>query len=249
MTREPSFVLAGRDGAVVADGMHTAYPRWPTRGPRWLARDAPIILGALPFDISRPTALMRPQAVRFTDALPDWPMRPLPAVRIAETMPAPDVHRARIAAAVQRAATIPAAGLHKVVLARALRLAADGPDGRPHRLRRLVADDPPANAYLVDLTPAGDGYAGAALVGASPELLVARRGDVVTCRPFAGSAPRLARSRRRPGQRRRPGRIGQEPPRARAGGRRDAQGARPAVRRPADRADARSSAAPRRSGT
>jgi isochorismate synthase len=28
------------------------------------------------------------------------------------------------------------------------------------------------------------------LVGASPELLVARRGDVVTCRPFAGSAPR-----------------------------------------------------------
>ena len=26
VTREPSFVLAGRDGAVVADGMHTAYP-------------------------------------------------------------------------------------------------------------------------------------------------------------------------------------------------------------------------------
>ena len=59
-------------------------------------------------------------------------------------------------------------------------------------MHRLVANDAAANAYLADLTAAGGGYSGAALVGASPELLVARRGDQVTCRPFAGSAPRLA---------------------------------------------------------
>ena len=59
-------------------------------------------------------------------------------------------------------------------------------------MHRLVANDAAANAYLVDLTAAGGGYSGAALVGASPELLVARRGEQVTCRPFAGSAPRLA---------------------------------------------------------
>ena len=58
-------------------------------------------------------------------------------------------------------------------------------------LTRLAEDDT-ANAYFADLTPAGAGYEGAALIGASPELLVARRGDVVTCRPFAGSAPRSA---------------------------------------------------------
>ena len=46
--------------------------------------------------------------------------------------------------------------------------------------------------YLVDLTAAGGGYAGTALVGASPELLVARDGDLVICQPFAGSAPRAA---------------------------------------------------------
>ena len=78
-----------------------------------------------------------------------------------------------------------------MVLARALRLVADGPLDARTIVHRLVADDPAANAYLVDLTAAGGGYSGAALVGASPELLVARRGDVVTCRPFAGSAPRL----------------------------------------------------------
>ena len=59
-------------------------------------------------------------------------------------------------------------------------------------LRRLVAADPEATAYLADLSPAGGGYAGTALVGASPELLVARSGDQVSCQPFAGSAPRSA---------------------------------------------------------
>ncbi|MFM9035164.1 MAG: chorismate-binding protein, partial [Mycobacterium sp.] len=45
---------------------------------------------------------------------------------------------------------------------------------------------------LADLSPAGPAHTGTALVGASPELLVARRGEEVTCRPFAGSAPRSA---------------------------------------------------------
>ena len=154
-------------------------------------------------------------------------------------MPDPDEHRARVAAALQRLRD-PASGLHKVVLARALRLAADGPLDARTSCDRLVADDPAATAYLVDLTPAGAGYSGAALVGASPELLVARRGDVVTCRPFAGSAPRSAD----PDTDRANGEaladVGEEPPRAPARRRRDAQGTRPAVRRSADRADTRS---------
>ena len=78
-------------------------------------------------------------------------------------------------------------------------------------LRRLVAADPAAYGYLVDLTAAGDDYAGAALVGASPELLVARSGDRVVCQPFAGSAPRAADPERRRRQRRRAGRFGQGP--------------------------------------
>ena len=102
VTAEPSFVLAGHDGVVVADGMHTAYPTLADARAALAHGDTPIILGALPFDISRPTALMRPQAVQFTDALPDWPMRPLPTVRIALTLPAPEEHRARIGAALQQ---------------------------------------------------------------------------------------------------------------------------------------------------
>jgi len=189
VTPEPTFVLAGPTGTVVADGVHTAFGRLVDAHAALAARDTPIIVGALPFDVSKPAALVRPRSVRFTDALPDWPTRPLPAVRIAATLPVPDVHRARIRTALQTL-TDPASDLQKVVLARALRLVADGPlDGRT-LVRRLVDADPAANAYFADLSAAGGAYAGTALVGASPELLVARRGEEVICRPFAGSAPR-----------------------------------------------------------
>jgi isochorismate synthase len=75
------------------------------------------------------------------------------------------------------------------VLARALALEADAPLDIRTLLHRL-AQDHTASAYLVDLTAAGETFVGTTLIGASPELLVARRGEIVTCRPFAGSAPR-----------------------------------------------------------
>jgi isochorismate synthase len=189
VTREPVFVLAA-GGAVVADGVHTAFPRLADARAALASHSAPIIVGALPFDMSRPAALIRPQTVQFLDALPTWPLRQLPAVQIVQTLPEPDEHRSRIEAALRRLRD-PASGLHKVVLARALRLAATGPMDARTVVSRLAAADPAANAYLADLTAAGGGYSGSALVGASPELLVARRGDQVVCAPFAGSAPRL----------------------------------------------------------
>jgi isochorismate synthase len=191
VTREPVFVLAGHTGAVVAEGVHTAFPRLADARAALASHSAPIILGALPFDVSKPPALIRPQAVQFTETLPDWPLRELPTVRITQTIPDPEEHRARIGAALRRLQD-PGSGLHKVVLARALRLVAEGPLDARTIVHRLVANDSTANAYLADLTAAGGGYSGAALVGASPELLVARRGEQVTCHPFAGSAPRLA---------------------------------------------------------
>ena len=128
--------------------------------------------------------------------------------------------------------------LHKVVLSRALRLTADAALDARAILRRLVNADPAAYGYLVDLTAAGDDYAGCALVGASPELLVARCGDgcrVPAVRRF-GPARCGPGTRRR--QRRRAGRIGQGPSRAPTGHRHDARRLDAVVRRPDDRARA-----------
>jgi isochorismate synthase len=148
-------------------------------------------LGALPFNVDTPAALLVPGTVLATDGPPNWPTGPLPSVRIAAAVPPPAEYRDRI----RRARDELAAGnnsLRKVVLARALRLEAAAPLDARVILRRLVAADAAAYGYLVDLTAAGDDYAGAALVGASPELLVERSGERVVCQPFAGSAPRAA---------------------------------------------------------
>ncbi|OBF84445.1 hypothetical protein A5791_24160 [Mycobacterium sp. 852002-51163_SCH5372311] len=191
---EPPFALCGPAGTVVADGVRAQYRDVAAAQAALRSGEAPIVLGALPFDVSRPVALLAPEAVRRTDALPDWPTGPLPSVRVTAKLPAPDAHRERISRARDQLAAPdnPLRPLRKVVLARALQLGADEALDARVILRRLVEADPTAYGYLVDLTPAGDGYVGAALVGASPELLVARSGNRVVCQPFAGSAPRAA---------------------------------------------------------
>jgi isochorismate synthase len=191
VTPAPTFALTGPTGTLIAEGIRNSYSTISEATAALRDDDTPIVVGALPFDLTAPAALHAPQYVDFRHGLPDWPTGPMPAVRIDATLPAPPEHRARVARAVQQL-TRPGASLHKVVLARALRLVADRPWDVQAILRRLVAADPSANAYLVDLSPAGGAYLGTALIGASPELLVARDGDRVTCRPFAGSAPRSA---------------------------------------------------------
>jgi isochorismate synthase len=191
MTVEPPFALCGPAGVLVADGVQARY--CDVAGARSALRSGatPIVLGALAFDAEGPAALMAPRSVRRAAELPDWPTGPLPAVHVAGAIPSPEEHRTRIRRACERL-TAADSTLQKVVLARALRLAADSPLDARVILRRLVANDPAAYGYLVDLSAAGGRYSGMSLVGASPELLVARDGHQVTCQPFAGSAPRAA---------------------------------------------------------
>ncbi|BDE12738.1 MULTISPECIES: isochorismate synthase [Mycobacterium] len=189
MKTEPAFALSGPRGTLVAERAREHYRDIAAAQAALRSGEAPIVLGALAFDASQPAALLVPETLRRLDSLPDWPTGPLPAVRVQAAIPPLAEHRSRISRARDQLAA-PENPLHKVVLARALRLRADAPlDGRVV-LSRLMAADPTAYGYLVDLTAAGAAYAGAALVGASPELLVARSGERVVCRPFAGSAPR-----------------------------------------------------------
>lgn len=189
MTGVPTFVLSGPGGTLVAEGTHTAYRDIAAARAALRSGATPIIVGALPFDVAQPAALLRPHTYTFGDALPSWPTNPLPPVRVAATVPAPDEHQARIRRALA-ALTDPDTALRKVVLARALDLAADDVLDVPTLLTRLVAADPAAYVYGADLSAAGDRYTGNTMVGASPELLVARSGERVVCQPFAGSAPR-----------------------------------------------------------
>jgi len=168
-TTEPPFALCGPGGTLVADGVQRRYCDVAAAQAALRSGAAPILLGALPFDMDRPAALLVPNGVQRTDGPPDWPTGPLPRVRIDAAVPPPADYRDRIGRARDQLLA-PGSALRKVVLARALRLVADAPLEARVILRRLVAADPAAYGYLVDLSAAGDDYAGVA--------------------PFAGSAPR-----------------------------------------------------------
>jgi menaquinone-specific isochorismate synthase len=70
---------------------------------------------------------------------------------------------------------------HKVVLARGLTITCDRPLSRLEVVRALRRTYPSCTLFSVD-----------GFVGATPELLVARSGDVVRSHPLAGTAPRSA---------------------------------------------------------
>lgn len=182
-----AFVLTGPAGTLAAEGIRVGYRDIAAAAAALRDGSAELVVGALPFDVREPAALLTP--VRVQQVLPARPCAPMPAVRIAETRPDPAEHRSRVESAL-RALRDPENPLQKLVLARALLLAAENPMDPLSILHRLVDTDPEATGYLADLSPAGDHYLGTVLVGASPELLVARIGDEVVCQPFAGSAPR-----------------------------------------------------------
>ena len=83
-----------------------------------------------------------------------------------------DIVRAALAA-------IDAGAFAKVVLAREVVVEANAPISRADVLRRLRALYPSCITYSVD-----------GFVGASPELLISRNGDVVRSHPLAGTGPR-----------------------------------------------------------
>ncbi|MEV7599289.1 isochorismate synthase DhbC [Kitasatospora sp. NPDC089797] len=147
----------------------------------------PLVVGAVAFDQAGRAELAVPAAVRTAGALRDDPLVALPAPPAAAAgwqvrpVPAPEAYGAGVAAAVER---LRAGELSKVVLARTLELSSDRPLDLPAVLQRLARRDPGGYTFAV---PAGGGRT---LIGASPELLLSRRGTAVLANPLAGSVPR-----------------------------------------------------------
>ena len=118
-----------------------------------------------------------------------WASRTLPFAAFETVQlrpdPEPDEYAAAVEAATRRIAT---GELRKVVLARTMLVDAERALDVKQLLWRLRAVDPDCYAFA---TPVTGSAPGATLVGASPELLVRRRGRNVEATPLAGSAQRF----------------------------------------------------------
>ncbi|MDV6283787.1 isochorismate synthase [Rhodococcus jostii] len=183
------FILSRPHGTVIADGIRTGYDSAHDAAAALRSGTATSVVGALAFDPSHPAALIAPQTLRHHPGSWSPRLQAFPRVRAGASIPAEDEHISRVAAAIH-VLREPEATLHKVVLARSVVLHADEPL-HPHALlAQLVANDLGGNGFSVELSAAGTGWSGRHLVGSSPEVLIRRHGDTVTCHPLAGSAPR-----------------------------------------------------------
>ena len=187
-------VLQHRDYGLAAAGDSRAIhvPAGPhhVRRAASLAQDAldetagpGIVMGALPFDGSCEAILRLPERV-----IRGAPLRgnvaPQPGWTVTDLVP--DPLPIEYEAAVERAlAAIDAGEVEKVVLARTLQVEADAPIDPRLVARRFNAGEPGSFVFLVAL-PGGASN----LVGASPELVVRRKGRKVFSDPLAGTARR-----------------------------------------------------------
>jgi menaquinone-specific isochorismate synthase len=147
----------------------------------------PVAVGALPFDPTRSGMLVVPQ--RIVGRLPDgrrWITQLGPSAHDpsrASARPKRFTVDVRTSYAewcdmVQRALdVIDRGGLEKVVLARRVDVTADQPFDVRDVVTHLRVDQPGCFVYAAE-----------GLVGATPELLLRRRGDRVESRPMAGTA-------------------------------------------------------------
>lgn len=146
----------------------------------------PIAVGALPFASHRPARLHVPTRVtRGSGSGRPGPAAPWAGRGLSmRSEPSAQSYRRAVAEVLRR---IEAGSLDKVVLARSLVVRAARAWDPVALVRRLRAADPEAYVFAAPV-PFADG---AVIVGASPELLVRRRGREVTSNPLAGSARRV----------------------------------------------------------
>jgi menaquinone-specific isochorismate synthase len=172
--------------------------------PLRLPGTGPVAFGALDFEQGSPGSMVVPAVIygRSTDGTEwvtlvgddgleepsrRWLLGRFPSLPRLEPRRQPEFvacepadYAGAVAAATGR---ISAGDLRKVVLARRLEVDLGGPVVATAVLRRMAAEEPAATAFLF-------GHRDGAFVGASPELLVSRRGRYVLSHPLAGTAAR-----------------------------------------------------------
>jgi isochorismate synthase len=210
-----SFLFSAPHGVLLARGVAATVPKiqcaredLPRRVSDFLTsatkfgRRNPVVVGAVPFGESLPAHLVLPEevvrAAPLNVVVPQVPRSGAPGCALRQ-VPAPGEYERGVSRVLRRMAD---GELSKVVLARSLELSAGEPIDVRGVLRNLALADPASYTFAVDLPRRGeDGTRDSfgpqpplrrTFLGASPELLVSRRGRWVRSNPMAGSRPRSA---------------------------------------------------------
>ncbi|MGP3593872.1 isochorismate synthase EntC [Vagococcus sp. WN89Y] len=147
----------------------------------------PVMVGAIPFDTTQPSALFIPQRIE-SFSRPDKQRSAryhagaaMPAVTSQTAIPEQDTFMQMVERAVAKTAT---PEVDKVVLSRLIDINTQSRIDSGALLERLIAQNPASFNFHVPLPDGG------VLLGASPELLVRKEGAHFSSLPLAGSARR-----------------------------------------------------------
>lgn len=150
--------------------------------------------GALPFHRNTPDYLWQAREVVHSPVLHEDRHAPLLMCRRMRAEPSPALYSASVSHVLRIMDRRDNADmLSKVVLARTLAVEAERPIPQAAVFRR-IAQDPTVTGFQVMLPddPRQAPWTGRALIGATPELLLAKTGARITSHPLAGSARRMA---------------------------------------------------------
>jgi len=147
----------------------------------------PILVGAIPFDITQPVKLIAPE---WFERVKPLKSRLSPFIdedffhQVKKYSFFPN-HNDFLAMIKQALSTFEEGHLKKVVLSKILELTLDKEVDISHLLANIMAQNPAAYHFNVPLE-------NSVLVGASPELLLRKQGNRIFSNPLAGSAKRLS---------------------------------------------------------
>ncbi|AJQ94807.1 isochorismate synthase [Gynuella sunshinyii] len=154
---------------------------------RELGQKNPIVIGAIPFDVSQPSALTVPEWYEF---MPHMAVNTNQSVKLEPLtvseyryQPNHSDFKNMISEAVQR---LKQGQLEKVVLSRILELDLSQAVDCNAILQNLIVQNPAVYQFRI---PLGNNNT---LIGASPELLVRKQKNSITTNPLAGTCKRMA---------------------------------------------------------
>lgn len=185
--RQGDFLISSPSGSLLARGReHFDSPAQQlSNGLGSIFAEHSLIAGAIPFDPAQSghflaaDSFMRGPQLQSRQLTPDA----LPGTRLRALFPeaTPQSYADAVGQALR---TMSRSDLEKVVLARSQRARLSGALDQQRLLAELLAQNAHAFVFATPLT------AGHTLLGASPELLIRRRGLLALSNPLAGSLPR-----------------------------------------------------------
>lgn len=152
---------------------------------RQVGQASPVVVGAIPFDLREPSALVVPQEVEFVERAALMAsarrMPQHPRVKAARSIPDEQCFKQGVRQAI---VNFQHSDIRKAVLSRLCEIELEDALDTPQVLANLMAQNPSAYHFRV---PLGEGTD---LIGASPELLLRQQGRQVQTFPLAGTAAR-----------------------------------------------------------